>query len=324
MSLTIDFSSLSTYTDQVSTSLIKNFVLPSTLMDSGINYQDGVTNVTSLNLLDSTISPKLFSCAAFSATGSTTLSQRNITVKPIIVEEESCPDKFKEYWTKEMTRPGSYNEETPVNFNELYTSFKLAQVSGYVEDSFFCGTTTGTASCGFYDSSLTLTDGILHILTLTSASQSTVVINSASYSGALTKSNAIDFFDAMVNSAGTMNIIGEKDLTLYINIPQMLTIQQAARDRNYYHIDAKMNENGDWTWKNALNSTVTIRGMRGMKYTNKAFLTTASNLYLGCDLRNDWEKIRTWYSFDNNTVRTQIKWRQGAQVAFPQWVVVKP
>lgn len=319
MSLTLDWSSLSSYTDQLALPIIRAAVLPSTLLEAGINYQEGVTNISSINIMNSTLTPKAGgSCAAFSATGSTSLSQRNITVCPFLVEEEHCPDRFKEYWTKEITKPGSYDETGPAEFNRIYTAYKLDQVSAYVEDNFWCGTTTGTASCGFYDSKLTLCNGILHTLNLTSASASVVRVG-ATWSGALTINSAIPIFDAFMANIPT-DILGEPDLTLFMSHANLITFAQAVRnDKNFagFIIDAANLSNGSYTVKNALGMPITIRAMRGLKYTNKMILTNASNLYLGTDLKNDFEKFRTWYSYDNNTVRMQIKWRQGAQVAFP-------
>lgn len=320
MAITVDFSSLSTYTDQIQMPIIRSAVLTSTLMDCGINYQENVTNVTSLNIMSSTLTPKLGgSCAAFSATGSTTLSQRSITVKPFLVEEEMCPDKFKEYWTKEITRSGSYDEVGADQFNQVYTAYKLEQVAASVEDNFFCGTTTGTASSGFYNSTLTITDGVLHNLLLTSASASVIRVGTASgITTAWTTANALSNFDTLVANIPT-DVLNETDLTCFMSHATFITLLQAARTANLYHYGADMK---NWVITNFLGTPVTIRAVRGLKYTNKVFITNASNLYLGTDLNNDYEKFRTWYSYDNNTVRTQLKWRLGTQVAFPQNVVI--
>lgn len=321
MALTLDFSSLTTYTDQIQMPIIRAAVLPSTLMEVGINYQENVTNVTSLNIMNSTLTVKTGgNCAAFSGTGSTTLSQRNISVCPLLVEEEHCPDKFKEYWTKQITKAGSYDEAGPDEFNRIYTAYKLDQVSAFVEDLFWCGTTTGTASSGFYNANLTQCNGILHNLVLTSASASTVRVGST-FSGALTTANALNIFDQFVANIPN-DILGEPDLTLFMSHSNFITFCQALRIANYFNYGADMNQGGQWMIKNALGTTVNVVAMRGLKYTNRMILTNASNLYLGTDLRNDYEKFRTWYSYDNNTVRNQIKWRMGTQVAFPQNVVV--
>ena len=319
MALTLDFSNLTAYTDQLTLPIIRNTILASTLMEIGINYQENVTNTSVLNIMNSTLSVQAGgACGAFSAAGSTTLSQRNITVCPLTIMEEECPDTFKTYWTKVITKAGSYNEADPTEYSRIYTAYKLEQVSAFVEDLFFCGSSTGT-----YSASLTQCNGILHNLEFTSATAS-VVVAGATYSGALTVANAIDVFYAMKNATPGA-ILAEKDLVCLMSHANYFTLTQALTAKNYFNSNSYVGserDGGKLQIKNILGTNITVIPMRGLSTTNKMILTTASNLYLGTDLNNDYETVRVWYSMDFRTVRTEIKWRQGAIVAFPQNVVI--
>jgi hypothetical protein len=316
MAITLNVSALTAYTDQLTLPIIRNTVLASTLMDAGINYQEGVDNTSVLNILTNNLVVQASgNCAAFSASGSNALSQNTISTLPLTIMMEDCPDTFKTFWTKIITKAGSYNEADPEEYSRIYTAYLLDQVSALVEDYFFCG-----ASNGAYSSTLTATNGILYNLEYTSASASVITAGST-YSGGITSTNAINLFYAM-RAALPLNIVASKDLTWFVSHAGFFNLTQALTQFNYFHDFGKNGSaDGNYVIYNLLGTNITVRAMRGLQYTTKSILTEASNLYLGCDLQNDWEKVRVWFSMDFQTVRTQIKWRQGATVAFPQNVV---
>ena len=319
MALSLNVNALSVYTDQVQLPIIRNSILAPTLMDCGINYQEGVTEISALNIFSGTLTVKAGgACSAFSGSSNVNaLTQTYITVYPMLVEEEDCPDVFKNYWTKVITKAGSYNESDPDELNRIYVAYKKEQIAAYNEDSFFCGALSGT-----YSASLNQTNGVLYQMESTSATAS-VIVAGGSYSGGMTPANAINLFYNLKNAV-PLNIVAEKDLTMFMNHAQFFNLTQALTTANYFHDWATSDgsKDGNYVIKNCLGSNITVRAMRGLQYTNKIILTNASNLYLGTDLKGDSEQFRIWYSNDYNTVRTQIKWRLGAQVAFPQNVVL--
>jgi len=318
MAITLNLSNLTAYTDQLTLPIIRNTVLPSTLMDCGINYQENVTNTSVLNIMTNTLVAQASgACSPFSASGSTTLSQNSITVNPLAIMMEDCPDTFKTYWTKIITKAGSYNESDPDEYARIYVAYLLEQVSALVEDYFFCG-----ASNGAYSATLTATNGVLYNLEYTSASAS-VIVGGTAYSGGLTPANGQALFYALRGALPTQ-VLAEKDLTLFMSHAQFFNLTQALVTANYFHdwSSSDGTSDGNYVIKNVLGTNITVRAMRGLQYTNKMILTPASNLYLGTDLNNDYEKVRVWFSMDFQTVRTQIKWRQGAVVAFPQNCVI--
>jgi hypothetical protein len=68
-------------------------------------------------------------------------------------------------------------------------------------------------------------------------------------------------------------------------------------------------------------TNVRITAVRGLNGSNKAYLTPASNIYVGTDLLSDSEDFKIWYSQDNDEVRFKSKFKLGVQVAFPEFVV---
>ena len=320
MALNLDFSNLSTYTDQITLPIIRNTVLPSSLMDIGINYQENVTNISVLNIMTQNLVVKAGgACAAFAGTTGSTLYQNTIATTPCLIENEDCPDKFKLYWTKIITKAGSYNESDPDEYSRIYTSYLLEQTKARVEDLFFSGSSTGT-----YSATLTSANGILHNLEITNPG--TYVTGATAYTGALTVGNAINaFYDS--RSKLPTNVLGEDDLVWLINYADFFTLTQALTAQNYfnqglYNGGAGETVNKRLMIKNILGTNITVYPMRGLNSKSRRIMTNASNLYLGTDLSSDYEKVRVWYSMDFQTIRTQIKWVQGATVAFPQNVVL--
>jgi hypothetical protein len=320
MAQTVDFSSLSVYTDQIQLPLMKMAIFPATLLESGITIQEDVTYISTLNILTNTLVAQTGGDCSFGASGSTVLSQKNLQVAPLKFDAELCPDLFKKYWTKQISKKGSYGDVSPDQFNELYYALYTEQVAKSVEDNWFCGSTTATASCNFYNSALTKVDGILHQANFTSASAS-VVRFGASYSGAWTSTNAVAILDDAMSKIPQDAAMAD-DLTLFVGYNNFVALSQGIRALNGYA--GYVNAAGDissqkFEMKNPLGYFITVKMFAGLRNTNRAFLTSASNLYLGTDLVSDFAKMRTWESLDNGgVIRSQTKLRLGSQIAFPQ------
>ena len=320
MALNLDFSQLTSYTDQLTLPIIRNTVLPSTLMDIGIDYQENVTNTSVVNIMNSNLVVKAGGgCNSFAGSTGSSLYQTNISVNACLIENEDCPDTFKTYWTKIITKAGSYNEVLPSDYGAVYTAYLLEQTKARVEDLFFSGASTGT-----FSSALTSANGVLYNLYVTNAGS--YVSASASYNGPLTVANAINAFYDSRNKMPT-NILGETDLVWLVSYADFFTLTQALTAQNYFNQGLYNGGNGERNGgrlmiKNILGTNITVYPMRGLNYGSHRIMTNASNLLLGTDLNNDYEKVRVWYSMDFQTVRTQIKWRQGGIVKFPQNVVL--
>lgn len=321
MSLNLDLSNLSNYTDQVQLpKLIRQTILPSTLANIGINYQENVTGTTDLNMFKLDLKVKAGgNCAAFSGTTGSQLYQQSISTSACLIENEDCPDKFKLFWTKIITKAGSYNEVLPQDYAAVYYSYLSESVKANVEDMWVSGSSTGT-----FSTTLTSANGILHDLYITQAGQ--YVACGSTYSGALTVANAINAFYDSRNKLPA-NILMEPDLVWLMGTADFNTLTQALVNANFFNPALYNNGNGDrvngkMVIKDILGTNITVYAMRGFNYGSHRLMTNASNLYLGTDLNNDYETMRTWYSFDNNTVRTQVKWLLGAKVAYPAQCVL--
>lgn len=318
---TLNLNSLTKYTDQLSGILLKEAVLVGTTFDY-ISIQTGVKYADSINLLTNTLTAVAGGCGAISPTGSTTLTQRDITVCPIKVEESVCVDEFEQYWIGQLAREGSYNEFAPEVFNQVYLANKVEKIGQLVEDLFWKGDPGGNYGSG----NLTLCDGILEILENTAATNSVVVGTTAS--GALvtttTSANyALTVVDQMISNLPN-DVLDDNSLTLFMSHANFRVLMNSLRNANYFvTYDGQQHT---WVLENYTNTNVRIVATRGLNGRNEMVLTPAWNLYFGTDsfgeARNG-DGFQFWYDIRDNITYFRAKFKVGAQVAFPQYVVIK-
>ncbi len=323
MAAVIDYSGLSTYTDQLTQPIVRELVLQGTTFDY-ITIIEGVDNVTALNIETSTLIPITGNCVSvLNATGSVALTQRNITSCLISVVESLCGDLQKQYWLGKLMDKGSYGETiTPKMFAEAYTADKVAKIAANVEDLFWKGAVSGT-----YSASLNACNGLFYVLDSTAATSSVIT---TTYSGALTTANALTVIDDMIRLMNTSaaDVLTQPDLTIFMNYGDFNTLLVALRNANYFHFtpgqDPKaINQVADNSFLYPGHSNLRVVATRGIQGLNKIVLSPASNLVAGFDSFNDSTNFKIWYSQDFDLVNLRAKWRQGANVYFPQYIVYK-
>jgi hypothetical protein len=317
---TLNLASLTKYTDQLSGILLKESVLVGTTFDY-ISIQTGVKYADSINILTNTLTAAAGGCGAISPTGSTTLSQRDITVSPIKIEESVCVDEFEQYWIGQLAKEGSYNEFAPQVFNEVYLANKVEKIGQLVEDMFWKASPSVRALiAGSGVGNLSLATGILDTLLYTSATNSTV---GATATGALTLSTALNVIDNMIAQIPN-DVLDRDDLTLFMSHANYRILMNALRTANYFV--AYDGQQHTWVLDNYTNTNVRIVATRGLNGTNIMVLTPASNLYFGTDsfgeARNG-DGFQFWYDIRDNITYFRSKLKVGAQIAFPQYAVVK-
>jgi hypothetical protein len=316
MANTLDLSNLTKYTDELSGILLREAVLSGNTFDF-ISVQTGVKYKDSINYLETSLNAVAGGCGTISPTGSVVLKQRDIEVCPIKVEENLCIDEFEQYWIGKLAREGSYNESAPAVFNELYLADKVAKIGQFVEDLFWKGDTGGAYGGG----GLTLCTGLLDILENTSATNSVI---SSTFSGALTTTNALTVVDDMVRLIPN-DILAESDLVLFMSHANFRVLMNALRNNNYFFGYDGTKEH-TWVLDNYTNTNVKIVATRGLNGRNEMVLTKGSNLFFGTDsfgeARNG-DGFQFWYDIRDNQVYFRAKFKVGAQVAYPQYVVIK-
>lgn len=297
--MSLDLTGLSQWTDENKMELIRASILKGRTIDI-IQVQGGIKHSATINLMSSPVTGQAGACG-FNPLGDTPLTQRAIEVCDLKVNEVYCLNDLEDYYISQKMNPGSYNESLP--FEQLFSEEKRDQLGALIEDLFWKGDTAGVGN-------IALCDGMIKLL-------DTEAVPAISITAAMTTSNAIDIVDEMIADIAD-DVIDAGDLKLFCSYSQYRTYASALRNSNLYHFDGK--EGADFRMM-IPGVNVEIVAVRGLSGLNEMVLSPASNLYYGTDLMNDAESFKLFYSEDNDEVRFISKWKQGVQVAFPQFVV---
>ena len=305
MSLNVD--GLAAYTDEQKMPLIKKSVLGGRTLQF-ITIQPDIKSSAAINILDSTLTIQAGGCG-FSNAGTTSLTQRDLSVCPLKVNESICLDTLEGYYTQAQMQAGSYNESIP--FEQLYAEQKAELIAASIEDNIWKGNSplfTAYTSC----------DGYIHLFENTAASASTVNGNSTSAT-AITAANVIALVDGMASAVPT-DIIDAEDLVLFMGYDTYRLWATALRNANLYSYTGAENQIDGFS-QMIPGTNIRVIATRGLNSTNRMYLSRGANFYFGTDLLNDYENFSIFYSMDNQEVRFVAKFKIGVQVAFPSFVV---
>ena len=314
MANSINVGSLTKYVDQLSSALIREAVLRGKTVDQ-ISIQSGVKYASALNIMSSALTAVAgATCGAITPAGTVTLSQRDITVCPLKVEEAICLNTLEEYWIGQFMKnaKGSYQDEMASGLAEAYAADKVAKLQALVEDLMWAGNTdTGSGN-------LALCDGFIKLFTDTPGV--IAPYTSPSAPALLTSSNAIAQVEAIITLIPA-DVLDANDLTMFMSYANFRTLVFALRAANNFYADFATDKNWEFTYPGTNIKVVATRGLNSVNGGKSIIVTPASNLYLGTDMMSDTEQFKVWFDQTDDTVYFRAKWKQGVQVGYPQYVI---
>lgn len=294
-----NLSGLETYTDQVSGILIAESVVKGKTADLCF-VQQGIKGTQSLNLLSSTLNVQTGSCG-WNSSGSTTYTQRDITVCDLKVNESLCPRDLNNYYLSTFLNAGSYNESVP--FEEAIASLKVAQIQKYVEEQLWRATTATTCFDGFATLISTGTTGVVPVVG----------------ASAITSSNALAEVDKLVELVPN-EVADRDDLIVWMSMSNYRKYLINLRTSNYYQpwvVDG--DQMSEYITMHP-GTNIRVVGTHGIN-TDGVYLGAAEFMVVGCDLLSDEEGLNIFYSRDNDEVRVRANFKIGAQIAYPEYFV---
>lgn len=302
--MSLNVSDLTAYVDENKMALIKKAVLGGRTLRF-ITVQPDIKSSATINIINSNLVAQAGACG-WSENGTTILSQQELSVCPLKVNEAICLDTLEQYYTQKMMQPGSYNEQIP--FEEIFASEKADKINALIDDLIWKGNTaTGSGN-------LALCNGFVRLAGQT-FSGSVVTVTASTF----TSANAVSYVDSL-NAAIPTDILDMDDLTLFCGYDYYRIYALALRNANLFHYTGAENQGEDYS-QPIPGSNVKIVAVRGLNGTGRFFLSSASNFYFGTDLLSDAEEFQIFYSADFDEVRFRSKWKQGVQFAFPEFVV---
>lgn len=299
---------LTTYTEQQRLPLITKAVF-SARSAALFTKQVGIKSAAALNLMDTDAAIAGGDTCGWTSSGTTTFTQRNITVGRMKIQEELCPRSLEQYWMQSQLTAGSNYDSVP--FEQAFTEQKALRIAEALETAIWQGNA--------YFS------GINQLLN--AASGSTVLANASSTtwtpvsaSVGITDTNIISIFDKVYNDI-PQAILTRNDLVIFCGWNNFRTLIGAFKKQAgvmYNQVDLQGMADGDIVYPGTNVRVVAVPGLTG---TNRIVCTYLGNLFVGTDLLSDEEQFSIWHSRDNDSIRYQAAFKLGTNFAYPDFMV---
>lgn len=306
--MSFNVASLTNYVNEQSTDLISRLYFEKTSSDY-FTLQSGVKKTDALHLLAVTAFPQDGSGCSPTASGDVVFSNRDITVGQITYFSGFCMKDLIPKYTQILLRAGNAETEEMAFEAEVADSI----IKTIMEHNEVADWQGDTASGNVY---INRYDGLIKIID----AATTAVDGNTSAATAIT-SGASGNVDSLVNAMANARPAKVKSA-----LNQVLFVGQDTFDKYVDTLNAKNLFNVDATsWANYSVSipgkNITLVGVVGLDGTDRMFLGTQENFFLGFDLQNDEEKFDMWYEKKDDKVYYRVKFKRGLQVAYPNEIV---
>ncbi|CAB4153059.1 hypothetical protein UFOVP617_48 [uncultured Caudovirales phage] len=312
--MAFDVSALATYTKENQDLLVASSVLgsktASLIKDQG-NVMVGVKSSEKINIMDTDAFFQDGSSCGFNASGTTTFTQRTVTVGKIKVNEALCPkDLERTYLQKALPAGSTYDS---VVFAEQYSTRKTEKIASQLEIGLWQGDTTSA------DGNKNKFDGLIKLVT--AASSAVVDANTSTYFGstatAITSANVIAVFDA-VYKAIPAEVVAKDDVRIFCGMDVFRTYTIALKNANMFNYAFDGKSDSEFMLPGTTIKVVAVQGLNG---TNKIYASRLSNLFIGTDLLNEEERFEIFYAKEADQVRFVSEFKMGVNFAFPGEIV---
>ena len=315
--MALAFSGLSAYTKQLVKPLLTSAVFDAKtqqlILSSGIVIPN-VKSSVAIPLMETDAVFAAQSCS-FDASGTTTFSQRTITVGKIKVEEKICPKDMEAYFTQEALKAGStYEDFGNADFQKAFLDKKNARIASQLETAIWQGDATGaTANTNKFD-------GLQKLI----AAGSPVDANVSGYTGisgsaiaTVNASNVIACTEA-IYKAIPVQVLSKGDVKIFVGNDWYRLLILAYREKNMFSYNPQDSQAASFILPATNVEVVSVNGLNG---TGDAYAISLGNIAMAVDLLDEENSYKMWYSEDNNDVRYRVEFKIGVNVAFTNEVV---
>lgn len=284
------------YVDEIKNDYIIKTITQGTTA-SLMKVQTGVKSAETINIIATRGVWQGKTACNPTASGTTTLTQRELTVGGVSVILEWCEESLETYSTQTRMKQGS--TYTDLTFRTQILDDVKQNILADKEVAIWQGdTTAGSAYLNKFD-------GLIKIIDAATAVTATPVAWSVANSRTAVQ-NALTAITADMYTAGNLKMfMGQteaRDYRLKLGID------------NLYHLtgaDAKLY---------AENSDIEIVPVAGLNGTKKVYVMSPDNMFLGTDMEGEDEKFDLKV-LENEKLRLTVKFKLGVQVAFPDQIV---
>ena len=309
-----DVSALANYTKENEALLVTSSVLgakTAALIKSAGNIMIGVKSSVKINILSTDAIFQDGAACGFSASGSTTFTQRTVTPGKIKVNEALCVKNLESKYLQKALPTGSMYDSIP--FEQEYSEKKAKTIAAQLETSLWQGDTASV------NVNLNKFDGLVKLV---GAATGVVAANASTFiSGAplssITAANVISIFDG-VYAAIPAQVVAADDMTIFCGQDLFRTYTIALKNANSFTYNVDVKADSEFVLPGTTIKVIAVAGLNG---TNKVYAMRLSNMFLGTDLLNEEERFEIFFAKEADEIRFVSEFKMGVNIAFPDEVV---
>jgi hypothetical protein len=309
--MALDLTGLTNYTKQLVRPLLTSAVIGAKtqqlIMDNGI-VLTGVKSSAAIPLMDTDAVFQTDGCG-YSPSGTTSFTQRTVTVGKIQVAETICVKDFESKFTQEALRAGStYEQFESAEFLEAYLAKKNARIAAQIETAIWQGDATGaTGNLNKFDGLIKLIDaGAAVDANVTGFTGLTGVVST------ITQSNVVAATEGIYKAIPAA-VISKGDVKIFVGYDWYRLLIMAYRALNLFSYNPQDANANSFILPGTAIEIIAVHGLNG---TGDAYAISLSNIAMAVDLEDEESNYRVWYSQDNDEIRTKVSFKVGVNVAF--------
>jgi hypothetical protein len=313
--MAFDVSTLAAYTKDNWKELVTSSVLGSktaNLIKSQGNVLVGVKSAENITIMDTDAFFQSGVSCGFNPSGTTTFTQRAVTVGKIKINEALCLKDLESKFLQNALPQGS--RYTDMIFAEQYSNRKAEKVAEQMEIALWQGDTASA------NGNLNKFDGLLKLIT--AASTAVTNANTSTYiSGApissITVANVVSVFDA-IYTAIPAKVVAKDDITIFCGMDVFRLYTIALKNANLFAYNLDIKADSEFFLPGTTVKVVAVQGLNG---TNDLVASRISNLFMGTDLLNEEERFEIFYAKEADQIRYVNEFKAGINFAFPDELV---
>jgi hypothetical protein len=288
-----------------------------TLKDLGISIQAGVKKTDALMIFQNTAPFQADSSCGFNASGSSTFSDRDLTVVELKWQDQWCPKDLAAKFTSTKLAAGAQRQQEVLPFEQVIMQEVMNNINTQLEYAIWQGDSTNpfVNYMKHFSGFVKTIDGASPIAATATAD--------------VTTSNVISILNNIYDNipAALLNN-PERPMEVFTGYNNFKLLVQALFTLNNYHFDVAN------AWKTLslempgtglkVKAVKGLTDLAGATYYGKDVMgcTYAKNLFYGTDLEGDYEDAKVWYSQDDDVIKGSIRWKSGVQVARPGEIIL--
>lgn len=313
--MALELTGLTNYTKQLVRPLLTSAVIGAKtqqlIMDNGV-VLTGVKSSAAIPLMDTDAVFQTDGCG-YNPSGTTSFTQRTVTVGKIMLAETICVKDFEAKFTQEALRAGSnYTDFGNTEFLDAYLAKKNARIAAQLETAIWQGDATGaTANLNKFDGLQKLIDSSAVDANVTGFTGLTGVVSTVNASNVIACTEA-------VYKAIPAAVVSKGDVKIFVGYDWYRLLILAFREKNMFSYNPQ-DANANSFILPATN--IEIIAVHGLNGTGDAYAFSMSNAVMAVDLEDEESSYKVWYSEDNDEIRTKVAFKVGVNLAFPSEAV---